>query len=656
MTATMSAVETVLETIHTPADLRRLDGEAVERLAADIRRVLVETVASTGGHLGSNLGAVELTIGLHRVLDSPADAIIWDTGHQAYTHKLLTGRWSRFATLRQAEGLSGYPSRAESPHDWIENSHASTALSYAFGLAAARAQAGDHGRVVAVVGDGALTGGMAYEGLNNIGWRGLPVVIVLNDNGRSYAPTVSKLIEHLSPLRVAAASANGNGAGPARSPDGGTDHGRPAGGGDGRPHVDPIAAREQQGRALGDDGGPIGRGLFAALGVGYLGPVDGHDVAAVEDAMRAALAAGRPTVVHVLTRKGRGFAPAEDDDDKCLHDVAPFQPRRYAPPARSQPRYTDVFSQAVVRAGQRDHRVVAITAAMPSSTGLRPFAEAFPERFFDVGIAEQHAVTGAAGMAMGGLRPVVAIYSSFLSRAFDQLNLDVGLHRLPVVLCIDRAGITGPDGPSHHGVLDMALLSRIPGLTLFAPSSAAELEVMLDEALAIDGPCALRWPNGTARRVPDGAVGQGRAGRRVRCGDDVCILAVGPLLEAAEAAADDLAHQGVSATLWDVRVVKPLDPDMIADAAGYRLVVTVEDGVREGGAGSGIVDALARYTAAAGQSETAGQSVAPPPTLVLGVPDAYIPHGNPAAIRANLGLDAAGITAAVLDHLGTRQA
>jgi 1-deoxy-D-xylulose-5-phosphate synthase len=597
---------TGLDAIRSPADLRDLGDDQLDELASDLRRVLVATVAANGGHLGSNLGAVELTIALHRVLDSPTDAIVWDTGHQAYTHKLLTGRRARFPTLRRPGGLSGYPNRAESPHDWVENSHASTALSYAYGLAAARHQAGHAGRVVAVVGDGALTGGMAYEGLSNIGWRGLPVVVVLNDNGRSYAPTVSKLTESLSPLRVA-----------------------------------------------GDDGGggdspPSGPSFFAALGVEYHGPVDGHDVAALESGLQEALSSGRPAVVHVLTRKGRGFAPAEDDDDKCLHDVAPFQPRRYAPPARTRPRYTDLFSEALLRAAARDRRIVAITAAMPSSTGLRPFAEAFPDRFFDVGIAEQHAVTAAAGMAMGGLRPVVAIYSSFLTRALDQINLDVGLHHLPVVLCVDRAGITGPDGPSHHGVLDLALLGRVPRMTVFAPSSGAELGVMLDEALATNGPCALRWPSGVAREAPADAIGAGRHARQVRAGRDVCIAAAGPLVEVADEAAGLLEGLGVSTTVWDMRLVKPLDGDLVADAGRHRLVVTVEDGVREGGAGARIVDALGRAALVPGGL---GGPDGPPPVVVLGVPDAYVAHGDPAAIRSELGLDGAAIAAAAREGL-----
>jgi 1-deoxy-D-xylulose-5-phosphate synthase len=608
---TMSA----LDAIRSPADLRVLDPDRLDELAADIRRVLIEVVAANGGHLGSNLGAVELTIALHRVLDSPTDAIVWDTGHQAYAHKLLTGRRARFPTLRRPGGLSGYPNRAESPHDWVENSHASTALSYAYGLAAARRQAGHAGRVVAVVGDGALTGGMAYEGLSNIGWRGLPVVVVLNDNGRSYAPTVSKLTESLSPLRVA-----GTGGGGGDGADGGN----------------------------GDKAPPSGPSFFEALGVDYRGPVDGHDIAALESALRDALASGRPAVVHVLTRKGRGFAAAEDDDDKCLHDVAPFPARRYAAPVRTRPRYTDVFSDALVRAAARDPRIVAITAAMPSSTGLRAFAEAYPDRFFDVGIAEQHAVTAAAGMAMGGLRPVVAIYSTFLTRALDQVNLDVGLHQLPVVLCVDRAGITGPDGPSHHGVLDLALLGRVPGMTVFAPSSGAELEVMLVEALATNGPCALRWPSGTAREVPAGGVGGGRRARRLRAGRDVCIAAAGPLVEAADEAAGMLQGVEISTTVWDMRLAKPVDDDLVADAGRHRLVVTVEDGVREGGTGARLVDALGRSALVPGRLRGAdGQ----PPVIVLGVPDAYMAHGDPATIRSELGLDGVGIAAAARDGL-----
>ena len=570
-----------LDSIDGPADLRLLDAEGLEVLAREIRRFIVQSVSLTGGHLGSNLGVVELTLALHRVFDSPRDAILWDTGHQAYVHKIVTGRRQGFTGLRQPGGLSGYPCRAESDHDWVENSHASTILSYAHGLVTAFGLRGEsERRVVAVLGDGSLTGGMAYEALNNLGHTGGNVLIVLNDNGRSYAPTV----------------------------------GRIAGGGD------------------------AVRAFFGALGVRYLGPVDGHDVAGLEQVIReAATTCHGPVVVHALTQKGLGYPPAEGDQEKCLHDTPVFDPST-GPPRWVPAGYTQVFADALVAAGGRDERVVAITAAMAGPTGLRPFEDRWPERFLDVGIAEQHAVTAAAGLALGGMRPVVAIYSTFLTRALDQINLDVGLHRLPVVLCVDRAGITGDDGPSHHGVLDMALLSKVPGMTILAPSSAQELEVMLDDALRVDGPVAIRYPKGPARQVDPDQVGTGLAARRVRQGADVCIVAVGPLLEAAEDAGRLLTHQGVDTTVWDARAVKPLDPEMVADAARHPLVVTVEDGMLQGGAGSSVARALA------------GDAV---PVLTLGVPDTYIPHGSRNGILARLGLDATGIAASIVTALGT---
>ncbi|HEX7095320.1 MAG TPA: 1-deoxy-D-xylulose-5-phosphate synthase [Acidimicrobiales bacterium] len=575
----------ILERIHSPADLRLLDAEELDVLAAEIRDAMIATTAANGGHLGSNLGAVELTLALHRAFDSPTDAIVWDTGHQAYTHKLVTGRYPMFSTLRRKGGLSGYPSRAESPHDWVENSHASVALSHACGLAAARKLAGHPGRVVAVVGDGALTGGVAWEALNNIGYRSLPVVVVLNDNGRSYAPTVSRLFESLSPLRL---------------------------------------------NPLTRDGLREPPPFFDALGLGYMGPIDGHDVQALEAALRDAAAMNGPVVVHVLTRKGRGYALAEDDDEKCLHDVSGPVRRR---PSRDAPRrrYTDVFSAALVEAARRDPRIVAITAAMPGSTGLLPFAQEFPDRFFDVGIAEQHAVASAAGLALGGYRPVVAIYSTFLSRAFDQVNLDVALHRAPVVFCVDRAGITGPDGASHHGVLDLALLSRVPGMVVFAPSSAADLEEMLREALRReDGPTAIRWPNDDARIA---SAGSGRSGRLLRAGSDVCILAVGRLVAAAEAAAETLTARGLSVSVWDARCVTPVDPSMLMDAARHPLVVTVEDGVRDGGFGSHVAGQLAEL----GESRV----------VRFGAPSEHLPHGTARELLSELGLDASGIVASI---------
>jgi 1-deoxy-D-xylulose-5-phosphate synthase len=383
-------------------------------------------------------------------------------------------------------------------------------------------------------------------------------------------------------------------------------------------------------------------GFFEALGVRYIGPVDGHDIAGLERVLRLAAEHDGPILVHALTQKGRGYGPAESDGEKCLHDAPVFDPLT-GPPPWAPAGYTQAFAEAIVAAGEQDPRVVAITAAMAGPTGLRRFQERWPERFFDVGIAEQHAVTAAAGMALGGLRPVVAVYSTFLSRAFDQVNLDVGLHRLPVVFCIDRAGITGDDGPSHHGVLDMALLSQVPGMTLFAPSSAQELRAMLAHALELDGPAAIRYPKGAARSVPPGAVGTGLRAHLLRAGSDVCILAAGRLVEAAEGAAWLLGGHGIDPTVWDVRVVKPLDAAMLASALRHRVVVTAEDGVRRGGAGSAIETRLSELARERGR---AGPSV-----LTLGVPDAYVPHGKPDALLSELGLDGPGVAATILSAL-----
>ena len=613
----------LLESVNAPSDLRELSYGQLDQLADEIRSHIVEAVSKTGGHLGSNLGVVELTLALHRVFESPRDRLLWDTGHQAYVHKIVTGRRDDFVSLRQAGGLSGYPSRAESPHDWIENSHASTIISYAHGLAVARQLRGDdtdQGAVVAVIGDGSMTGGMAFEGLNNLGHSGARAVIVLNDNGRSYAPTVSKLGDSLARLRV-----------------------NPM-------YLRNRARLEKLVRDLPLVGEPIeraGAGALAALremfeppaffeqlGVRYTGPFDGHDIAGLEKALTHASQFDGPIVVHVLTQKGRGYAPAENDPIKRLHDMSEAKPGSY----------TAAFTEAVIKEAEARPELVAMTAAMPDSTGLLPFKERFPDRFFDVGIAEQHAVTAAAGMAMGGLRPVLAIYSTFLTRAFDQVNLDVGLHGQPVVLCIDRAGITGDDGASHHGVLDMVLLSKVPGMTVFAPSSYRELGVMLHDALELcTGPAALRWaktmpPADDADDAGDEA-GTGLSARKVRSGGDVCILAVGKMLGPAREAASALAAAGVEATVWDVRLVTPLDDDMLADAATHPLVITVEDGYREGGAGSMIAGRL---------QELPGGEV---PTHVMGIPITYIPHGHPDAILAGFGLDADGIAAEVRRRL-----
>ncbi|HEX4868781.1 MAG TPA: 1-deoxy-D-xylulose-5-phosphate synthase [Acidimicrobiales bacterium] len=604
----------ILPSITGPADLRDLTHEQLGELSAEIRQFIVDAVSQAGsGHLGSNLGAVELTLALHRVFDSPRDILLWDTGHQAYVHKILTGRIEGFRTLRQAGGMSGYPCREESEHDWIENSHASTVISYAHGLAVAQeSELGEGRRVIAVVGDGSLTGGMAFEGLNNLGHSGKKAIIVLNDNGRSYAPTVSKLGESLARLRV--------------NPTYLRNRGRldrilsevPVVGHQLEKSLDGMVA------AMREMFEPPA--FFETLGVRYTGPFDGHDIEGMEKALRHAAEFEGPIVVHVVTQKGRGYAPAENDRIKHLHDIGQPKPGSY----------TAAFTEAMLKEGEARPELVAITAAMPDSTGLLPFGERFPGRLIDVGIAEQHAVTSAAGMAMGGLRPVFAVYSTFLTRAIDQVTYDVGLHRQPVVFCLDRAGITGDDGPSHHGVLDMALLTKVPGMTLFAPSSYQELGQMLHDALDLctDGPSAIRWSKTAAPAVSPDEVGSGLSARKVRAGRDLCILAVGKMLAAAQAAADLLAADGIDATVWDVRVV-PLDPEMLADAADHPVVLTAEDGIREGGVGSMIADAISRL-------EAAGPS---PKVRVLGTPIDYIPHAKPDAILAELGLDAAGLAA-----------
>jgi 1-deoxy-D-xylulose-5-phosphate synthase len=667
----------ILQSIETPADVKALTSEELTQLCEEIRAFVVETVTTTGGHLGSNLGAVELTLALHRVFDSPRDVLLWDTGHQAYVHKLLTGRRYGFKGLRQAGGLSGYPNRSESEHDWIENSHASTALSYAHGIASGFALRGVEGerRVVAVVGDGALTGGMAYEALNNLGHSRRRVVVVLNDNGRSYAPTVSQLSQSLTALRL---------------------------------NPTYTAARERWRQRLRDLPGfgelayssvraldsavremVTPHTFFEALGVRYAGPIDGHDIAHMEQAFAHAAEWDGPIVVHVLTQKGRGYAPAEEDDVQRLHDFkvptasgagggggagnivgssagiavggpgstdsgglsslsspgtasgteAETETEVDGLPQRAAT-YGDAFSRALLAVAEGDQRIVALTAAMPGPTGLLPFQARFPDRFYDVGIAEQHEVTAAAGMAMAGLRPVVAVYSTFLSRAFDQANLDVGLHGCPVVFVLDRAGITGDDGASHHGILDLALALSIPGMTVFAPSAAEEVAPMLRTALSLSGPSTIRFPKTAPRHVALDDVGEGLSARRLRGGDgSVCLLGVGKMVGPCLAAADELAAEGVEATVWDARVISPPDAAMLADAARHQLVVTAEDGVRFGGAGAFLVDAMS--------AQVDSEGLPMPAIRVLGIPRQFLAHGKADNILASLGLDSAGIAETV---------
>lgn len=615
----------LLDNIKQPSDLKSLTYEQLNQLSEEIRQVIVSTVTKTGGHLGSNLGIVELTIALHRVFESPYDAILFDTGHQAYVHKLLTGRKDAFETLRQEGGISGYPNRSESEHDWIENSHASTVLSYAQGLATAFLKEKSGRRVVAVLGDGALTGGMAYEALNNLGHSGTPVIIVLNDNGRSYAPTISRLSLSLSHLRL---------------------------------HPSYVTMRERLRKFLKDFPaiGPLAYNsihgvtsalreliephvFFESLGVRYIGPIDGHNIEELETALQRATFWDGPIVLHVLTYKGKGYPPAEEDEIQRLHD---YKIRVKEALANS---FTEAFSTALVNQAQRDQSIVAITAAMPGPTGLLAFQEAFPDRFFDVGIAEQHAVTMAAGMAMGGLKPVVALYSTFFTRAFDQANLDVGLHSLPVVFVLDRAGITGDDGPSHNGVLDLVLCLSIPDLTIFAPSNFQEVSVMLETALNLKGPCAIRFPKTPSPSNVTGA-GLGLKSRKLlEDGYDIVFLAVGKMVGVALEAADILKSKGIKSGVWDVRVIRPADADMLADALNARLIVTLEDGYKHGGAGSYLISCL---------SDLSNQDSIN--YLTLGLPTKFFAHAKPDAVLKKYGLDPQGVVCSVekvLDRLAS---
>jgi len=561
----------------TLTDLRMMSTVDTLALAARIRAFLVDNIRHTGGHLGPNLGVVELTIALHRVFESPRDPLLFDTGHQTYVHKLLTGR--DFGALRQAGGVSGYPSRTESAHDVIENSHASTALSYADGLTKAFALQGRHDRrVVAVVGDGALTGGMAWEALNNLGSKPhRPVIIALNDNGRSYAPTVGGLAAHLTHLRTRPAKTN----------------------------------------------------MFTALGFSYLGPIDGHDVIALEDAFRFAAALGRPVVVHCVTEKGKGYPPAEEDEADRMHAVGPSS----TAPGRS---WTSVFADAIVEIGAARPDVVCLTAAMALPAGLGPFAERFPDRVFDVGIAEQHAVTSAAGLAMGGLHPVVAIYSTFLNRAFDQILMDVALHKLGVTFVLDRAGVTGPDGPSHHGMWDASILPVIPGLRLAAPRDPATLRELLRTAVTVsDAPTVLRYPKATAGRdIPAVRRADGYDVLREALDAPVLLVAVGPLAGDCLAAADELERHDIPVMVVDPQWTVPIHPGLVRLANGFRLVLTVEDTTATGAMGSRLAQSLTANTVA-----------------TFALPAAFLPHASRAEILKAHGLDASGITATVLKRL-----
>jgi len=616
----------VLDRITSPADLRSLSEPELRALAEEIRQFLVATVSKTGGHLGPNLGVVELTLALHRVFRSPQDRILWDTGHQAYVHKLLTRPREGFARLRKLGGMSGYPNRSESEHDFIENSHASTGLSYAAGMAEALRRQGHDGRVVVVVGDGALTGGMAYEALNNISHKKTPVIIVVNDNGRSYAPTIGGLAQHLAQqLTVLNPTYHAT-----------------------KSRVDRVLRALPAGDKAIEAGRRMKEGLkelvsprtfFEYLGIKYSGPINGHDIEAVERTLRQVSRINGPAVVHVITTKGRGYGPAEEDEIDHLHGVSAFDVLTAKPLSRKVT-YTDVFGEALVREAEREPRVIAITAAMGSSAGLGPFAQRFPERFFDVGIAEQHAVTFAAGLAMAGMRPVLAIYSTFLQRAMDQVMMDVCLHRLPVTLVLDRAGITGDDGPSHHGIFDLTFLRAMPGLTLAAASDPQELRDLIHTAIAGDVPFAIRFPKGAVVSAEAEAqpprilpIGEWEV---LRQGSAALLLATGKLVSVAMDAAELLDKDGVPLTVVNARYVKPLDPRLPSWARRHPAVLTLEDNVATGGFGSAVAEALAPHGI---------------PVTIMAVPDAFIEQGGQTELLKQLGLDAPSVAARIRQTL-----
>ncbi|TKK86991.1 1-deoxy-D-xylulose-5-phosphate synthase [Herbidospora galbida] len=618
----------LLESLSGPTDLKALDASELPRLAEEIRDLLVRSVANSkaGGHLGPNLGVVELTIALHRVFDSPHDRIVWDTGHQSYVHKMLTGRADQFDGLRQEGGLSGYPSQAESPHDIVENSHASTALSWGDGIAKGFRLSGSDRHVVAVIGDGALTGGMAWEALNNIALtKDLPLVIVVNDNGRSYSPTIGGLATHLAKLRVTQSYEQ---------------------------VLEFVKDKFGNVPVLYDTLHGIKKGLkdvlapqvmFEDLGIKYVGPIDGHDEPAMETALRKAKSYGGPVIVHVVTKKGQGYEPAENHDEDCFHAPQPFD----IVTGEERPKqlgWTNVFSEEMVRIGAERPDVVAITAAMLHPTGLADFAALYPDRIFDVGIAEQHALTSAAGLCVGGLKPVVAIYATFLNRAFDQLLMDVALHRLPVTVVLDRAGVTGDDGASHNGMWDLSILQVVPGIQVAVPRDATRLRELLGEALRVtDGPTVVRFPKGALVKEVE-AIGEIGSMELLREGEgepDVLIVAVGPMAEVSLDAAGLLAAQGISVTVVDPRWVKPLDESLTLLAAAHKLVAVVEDNGRVGAVGDAVSRLLRDHDIDV-------------PVRNFGLAQEFLDHAKRPKILADAGLTAIDLAGELADALRRR--
>jgi 1-deoxy-D-xylulose-5-phosphate synthase len=615
-----------LESITGPRDLRDLSDDALVSLAREIRDFLVTKCSTNGGHLGPNLGVVELTLAIHRVFDSPTDRVVFDTGHQAYVHKILTGRAGRFDTLRQGGGLSGYPSQAESEHDVVENSHASTALSYADGLAKAYSIRGEDRYVVAVVGDGALTGGMAWEALNNIAAnQDRKLVMVVNDNGRSYTPTVGGLANHLTTLRtnpryeqvldLVKRRLNGvRGVGPAV--------------------YDALHAVK---KGMKDALAP--QGLFEDLGLKYVGPIDGHDRRAVEQALTQAKRFGGPVIVHVITKKGFGYDAAERHEADQFHSPGPFDVATGVEKPKGRT-WTDLFAEEMLALGEERQDLVAVTAAMLHPVGLDRFAARYPERTFDVGIAEQHATTSAAGLAMGGLHPVVAVYATFLNRAFDQVLMDVALHRCGVTFALDRSGVTGDDGPSHNGMWDMSVLQVVPGLRLAAPRDGARLRELLREAVGVeDAPTVVRFPKGPPIADIDAVDRAGGCDVLVRAGaKDVLVVGVGAMAATAVEVAERLSHQGIGVTVVDPRWVKPVDPALVGLARDHRLVVSIEDNGVVGGCGAVLL-------------QTFNEARVDTPVRLHGIPQRFLEHGKRARILDEVGLSAQAIARSTVEDL-----
>ena len=610
----------MLESISGPGDLERLTYPQLDQLSDEIRTFLVDSVSKTGGHLGPNLGVVELTIAVHRIFESPKDVIVFDTGHQSYVHKILTGRADKFEKLRQRGGLAGYPNRSESEHDVIENSHASTALSWADGIAQAFKIQGIKDRtVVAVVGDGALTGGMSWEALNNIASaQNLRLVIVVNDNERSYSPTIGGLATYLSTLRTTSGYEKF------------LDWGK--GVLEKTPVVGNPIYETLHGVKKGIKDIVAPQGMFEDLGLKYIGPIDGHNIKDVEEGLTHAKNFGQPVLVHVITEKGRGHAPAINDQAEKFHAVGIVDPNTGVPVSQSVETWTNVFSDELLKVGNSRTDVVAITAAMLGPTGLDKFQEEFPERTFDVGIAEQHAVTSAAGMAFAGLHPVVALYSTFLNRAFDQLLLDVALHKAGVTFVLDRAGVTGDDGPSHHGIWDMALGGIVPTLHIAAPRDGAQLRETFNEALLIsDAPSLVRFPKGAVQK--DIPAFERRDGIDVLYrgeSADVLLISIGAMANIAVEAAAQAYREGVGVTVIDPRWVKPLPASLITMAQRYKCVVVVEDGIRHGGIASSISEMF----------RDAGLDI---PIHSVGVPLTFIEHSKRGEILNDLGMTAQNI-------------